>query len=199
MDAAGGGPRGLLPAAVRALGPRPGPAQPGSAARPAKSPLLFLLHRAVAAGGLLLHRPADHRGDDAVPDERPRRPDLVRLSLSADHLDRPVLRRRALGRGRPPRPYPEGQARLDLQPRPRGGHQALPLADDRLVDRRRLGAVFRRRADAGEGPRHPAGPVHGLSLDRHPDGNHLCICRPRPRAGLYLHVPVAAHPGGVDR
>ena len=199
MDAADRRAGGLLPAAVRALGPRAGPAQPGGAARPAASPLLFLLHRAVAAGGLLLHRPADHRGDDAVPDERGRRPDLVRLSLSADHLDRPVLCGRALGRGRPPRPHPEGQARLDLQPPPRGRHQALPVADDRLVDRRRLGAVFRRCADAGEGTRHPAGAVRRLSLDRHPDGDHLCLRRPLPRAGLHLHVPVAAHPGGADR
>ena len=30
------------------------------------------------------------------------------------------------------------------------------LADDRLVDRRRLGALFRRRADAGEGARRPS-------------------------------------------
>ena len=40
-----------------------------------------------------------------------RRPHLVRLSLPADDLDRPVLRRRALGRGRPPRAHAEGQAR----------------------------------------------------------------------------------------
>ena len=58
-------------------------------------------------------------------------------------LDRSVLCRRALGRGRPSRPHPEGQARLDLQACARGRHQTFPVADDRLVDRRRLGAVFR--------------------------------------------------------
>ena len=41
----------------------------------------------------------------AVPDERGRRPRLVRLSLPADGLDRPVLRRRAPDRGRPPRAH----------------------------------------------------------------------------------------------
>ena len=34
--------------------------------------------------------------------------------------------------------------------------QALHLADDRLVDRRRLGALFRRRADAGEAAASPS-------------------------------------------
>ena len=57
----------------------------------------FFFHRTVAAGGLLLHRPADHRGDGAVPDERGRGTDLVRISLPANHLDRPVLRRRSGG------------------------------------------------------------------------------------------------------
>ena len=34
------------------------------------------------------------------------------------------------------------------------GREAFPLADGGVVDRRRLGALFRRRADAGEGSRH---------------------------------------------
>ena len=52
----------------------------------------------------------------------------------------------------------EGDRREHMQ-RDRGGwtaervararRQAFPLADDRVVDRRRLGALFRRRADAG--------------------------------------------------
>ena len=41
----------------------------------------------------------DHRRHGAVPDERRRRPDLVRLSLSADRLDRSVLCGRALIEG----------------------------------------------------------------------------------------------------
>ncbi len=47
-----------------------------------------------------------------------------------------------------------------------GRHQAFHLADDRLVDRRRLGSVLRRRADAREGSRDASGAVHRLSLDR---------------------------------
>ena len=39
---------------------------------------------------------------------------------------------------------------LDAQARRGDRAQAFDLADDRLVDRRRLGALFRRRADAGE-------------------------------------------------
>ena len=46
---------------------------------------------------------------DAVPDERGRRPHLVRLSLPADGLDRSVLCRRALDRGRPPRAHAQGR------------------------------------------------------------------------------------------
>src|ERR1043166_699977 len=88
-------PRRLLPAAVRALESRTGSTRPGGAGRPSQQPLLFLLHRVVAAGGLLLYRAPDPRRADAVSDECAGRPHLVRLSLSANRLDRPVLRRRA--------------------------------------------------------------------------------------------------------
>ena len=44
----------------------------------------------------------------------------------------------------------------------RKGAQAFPLADGRVVDRRRLGSLFRRRADAGEGPRDRPGAAHRL-------------------------------------
>ena len=77
--------------------------------------------------------------------------------------------------------------------------QALPVADGRLVDRRRLGALFRRRADAGEGASDLPGAVRRLCLDRHPHLHDLRARRPHARAGLPLHVPVAAHPGGADR
>ena len=107
MGADGVLPRRLLHPALRALGSRPERAEPGGADRFPEPALLFLLHRAVAAGGLLLHRPPDHRRDGAVPDERDRRPHLVRLSLPADGVDRPVLRGRALHRGRPPRAHEE--------------------------------------------------------------------------------------------
>ena len=65
--------------------------------------LLFLLHRDLAAGNLLRHRPADPRRDGAVPDERGRRTGVVRLSVSADGVDRPVPGHRALDRRRPAR------------------------------------------------------------------------------------------------
>ena len=120
----------------------------------AEPALLFLLHRDLAAGSLLPHRPAGHRRAGAVPDERRRRPRLVRLSLPADGVDRPVLCRRAPDRGRPPRAHAARRgSRWTLETRRASGAEALPLADDRLVDRRRLGALFRRRADAGARPR----------------------------------------------
>ena len=102
----------------------------------------------------------------------------------------------------------EGDRREHLQ-RDQGGwtaervararRQALPLADGRVVDRRRLGALFRRRADAGARSRDLARAVRRLSVDRHPDLHDLYARRPHARAGLPLHVPVAAHPGGADR
>src|SRR5436309_2212637 len=99
MGADGVLPRCILPAAVRALEPRAGRARSGGAGRSPQQSLLFLLDRAVAAGGLLLYRAADPRRPDAVPDERARRPDLVRLPLPANRVDRPVLRRRTPDRG----------------------------------------------------------------------------------------------------
>src|SRR6201984_12245 len=92
-------PRRLLFPALRALEPRAWGARPGGADRFPESAVLFLLHRAVAAGGLLLHRPSDPRRRCPVPDELGRRPHLVRLSLSANGLDRPVLCGRAPDRG----------------------------------------------------------------------------------------------------
>ena len=59
-----------ITSAVRALGPRAERARPGRADRFSELALLLLLHRDLAAGDLLPHRPADHCGDDAVPDER---------------------------------------------------------------------------------------------------------------------------------
>ena len=161
--------RHLLPAAVRALGPRAERARPGGADRFPEPPLLFLLHRDLAAGSLLPHRPADPRGDGAVPDERGRRPRLVRLSLPADGVDRPVPGHRALGRRRPPRASCSATSGPWTAERlARSGAQAFPLADGGVVDRRRLGALFRRRADAGEGSRDLPGAARRLCLDRHP-------------------------------
>src|ERR1700744_4536322 len=103
MGADGVLPGRLLPAALRSLESWTGRARSGCADRFPQPPLLLLLHRAVAAGGLLLHRALDPRGLRAVPDERAGRTDLVRLSLPADRLDRPVLCGRALGGRRSPR------------------------------------------------------------------------------------------------
>ena len=54
---------------------------------------------------------------------------------------------------------------------------SIPLADDRMVDRRRLGAVFFRCPDAGAGPRDISGAVHRLSVDRDPDDDDLYFRR----------------------
>ena len=77
--------------------------------------------------------------------------------------------------------------------------QACRLAADRLVDRRRLGALLRRCADAGEAAGDADGAVHRLCLDRDPDLHHLCARRHHARAGLPLYVPLAAHPGRAHR
>ena len=199
MGGAGHHPRRLLPAAVRALGPRPQRAAPGGADRLPDPALLLLLHRDLAAGSLLPHRPAHPGGHGAVPDERGRRPHLVRLSLPADGVDRPVPRHRALRRRRPPRAHaarPQALVGGDLGAQ---GRQAFPLADGGVVDRRRLGALFRRRADAGEGSRHRPGAARRLRLHRHSHLHDLRARRPHARAGLPLYVPVAAHPGRAHR
>ena len=198
-----GGPvrhaRHLLSAAVRALGSRPQRTGPGRAGRSCEQPLLLLLRRDLAAGGLLLHRSPRDRGDDSVPVERGRRPCLVRISLSADGVDRSVPDHRALDRGRPPRASSARSRTVEC-----GAHRALraqafPLADGGVVDRRRLGALFRRCAVAGSRPRDIPRAVRRLCLDRHSDADDLHARRPPARAGLPLHVPMAAHPGGAHR
>jgi hypothetical protein len=77
--------------------------------------------------------------------------------------------------------------------------QARHLVDDCMVDRRGVGAVFRGRAD-------PL--VKELATFEAPTIAYIWIgiltfttLRPRrtyARAGMRLHVPVAAHPGGID-
>src|SRR3954449_2241186 len=108
------GPDGLLPRrlllpAVRALEPRTRRSQPSGADRSSQQSLLFLLHRAVAAGGLLLHRPADRRRGGTIPDELDRRPHLGGLSLSAAGSAPPVLSCSGPQWGRPSRADEEGQ------------------------------------------------------------------------------------------
>src|SRR5260370_19996986 len=92
-------PRRLLPAAVRAVESRSRRAGPGSAGLSAEQPVLFLLHRAVAAGSLLLYRVVDRCRHHAIPDELDWRPHLVRISVPPDRVDGPVLCGRAPDRG----------------------------------------------------------------------------------------------------
>ncbi len=190
--------RHLLPAALRALGPRAERSLAGGAGRPRQWALLLLLHRDLAAGDLLRHRSPDPRRAGAVPDERGGRAHLVRLSVPADRVDRPVPGHRAPGRGRPAPAPREAQERLQGPARLRGRGQALPLADGGVVDRRRLGALLRRRADPDHAAPQGRGADGRLSLDRHSHLHHLCARWPPARAGMHLYVPLAAHPGGAD-
>ena len=103
----------------------PNAPEPGGAGRFSEPALLLLLHRDLAAGNLLPHRSPHHRRDGAVPDERGRRPRLVRLSLSADGVDRPVPDRRALVRGRPPRAHAARPAAVDRSSGSRGPRSSI--------------------------------------------------------------------------
>ncbi len=125
----------------------------------------------------------------------------MRISLSADGVDGPVLRRRALGRGRPARADAKRRgARHQEAAAVRRNHaEAFDLADDRVVDRWRLGALFQRCADPGAAAGHVPGADAGLYLDRNLDGDDLPSGRVHARTGVRLHVSVAAHSGGADR
>ena len=117
-------PRPLLFPALRSLGPWTQRAAPGGAGRFRPFALLLLLHRAVAAGGLLFHRPVDPRLAGAVPLQRVVRPRMVRLFLPADGVDRPLLHCRALGRRRPPRPHQARRRAMDRRQDPQARRQA---------------------------------------------------------------------------
>ena len=107
----------------------------------------------------------------------------VERRIEGDRRDADEARRRAVDR------------RQDHE----AGRQARDLAPDRARDRRRGDALFRRRADAHERVLHPQGAGRRLHLGGHPDLHDLRARRPHARAGVPLHVPVAAHPGGADR
>ncbi len=72
------------------------------------------------------------------------------------------------------------------------------LVVDRGWHRRGLGVLFHRCADTGARSGHPAGAPDGLRHDRASYRHHLCLWRLPARAGLHLHVPLAAHSGGDD-
>ena len=131
----------------------------------------------------------------AVPRHLDRRARVVRLYLSADGVDRSDDRGRALLAGRPQPAAPARQGAVVVRDAVAQGRHASHLAPDRDRDRRRLGVLFRRRADACPPARDFRGADHRLSLRRHFHRHHLCARRPRPRAGLHLYVPLAAHPG----
>ena len=63
----------------------------------------------------------------------------------------------------------------------------------------RLRLLFPRRADACRRAPRRHGAGHRLSLPRHLHAHDLRARRHRPRAGLHLHVPLAAHPGRHGR
>ena len=157
--------------------------------------LLLLLPRDLAAGVLLHHRPAGARRARSVPGHLHRRPRLVRLYLPADGVDRSDDRGRALLAGRPQSAPQARQGALVLRDALAQERHASHLAPDRHRHRRRLGLLFRRRADASSAARQLRRAAPRLSLHRHLHRHHLCAWRHRPRAGLRLYVPLAAHSG----
>ena len=84
------------------------------------------------------------------PVERAVRPRLVRLFLLSDGLDRFVHVGRTARRGRPTRPHEARRGAVGRRARsPKRVAKHRDLGADRVVDGRRLGALFRRCADAG--------------------------------------------------
>ena len=177
----------------------PDAARPGGAGRPGQPALLLLLHRDLAARVLLRRRPADHGGARPVPLHLGAGPGLVRLRLPADGLDRPLHPHRALGRGRPQRPRPALERALVAA---QGAAAADQVGDLAASSRSRPAAPgcstspTRRRccATSSRCRRHPVAYVTIARPDRH----HLRLRRLLARAGLHLHLPLAAHPGGDD-
>ena len=90
---------------------------------------------------------------------------------------------------------PPRQGALVVREHVAQGRHASDLASHRRRHRRRLGLLFRRRADAGEAAPDLPGAARRLSLHRPLHRDHLRAWRHRPRAGLHLYVPLAAHPG----
>ena len=94
-------------------------------------------------------------------------------------------------------------ARVRLWNAPWTGDQDPParrqvdgLAPHRRRHRRRLGLLLRRRADAAASSSLTfSAPAAAYVSIAHPDRHHLHLRRLHARAGLHLHVPLAAHPG----
>jgi polyferredoxin len=81
---------------------------------------------------------------------------------------------------------------------PAAADQVDALAPDRARHRRGLGLLLHRRADAPARSPHLRRPSGRLHDHRDPDRHDLPLRRLRARAGLHLHVPLAAHPGRDD-
>ena len=77
--------------------------------------------------------------------------------------------------------------------------QARCVAADRVPHRRRLDHVFPRRAHRDRRVLHRPGRARHLFLRPPVHGHDLPARRHGPRAGLHLHVPMAAHPGCPGR
>ncbi len=195
MGGHGGDARHLLPLALAALGSRAEPAEPGLSPRFRASAALPLRRRDLGPGALFHHRPLDPQCACAVSRHRGGGPRLVRLHLSADRLDRSDdCGGTLLARG-PQRADASGQGALDIREDLEDQRHASELDSRRRGDRRRLRLLLPRRAD-------PCPRIHQfrcagdrLSVSRHLHRHDLCARRSRPRTGLYLYVPLAAHPG----
>ena len=189
-------PHHLLCNALAALGPRrlrPASGGAGQSRRPA---VLFLLHRDMAAGVLFRRRPAGDGRHRPVPHHLDGGPGVVRLYLSADRVDRSVPGHRALCRGRPQRPHQARCRPLELSQDRLAQHQDRHLAADRHGDGRRLDLLFRRCANPCLQLLHPERGAGCLFHRRRAHRHHLHLRRLHARAGVHLHVPVAAHPVG---
>ena len=188
-------PDDLLRRAVAALGSRALCAGPGDPGRSGPPPLLHVCDRDLAPGVLLRRRTADHGRYRTVPGDQRRGARLVRLCLPADRLDRPVPACRPLHRRGSQRPTAPAQGTVD---RRQGGPppaQVVDLSRHLVLDWRRLDHVLRRRTDPGARILDRPGRPGGLWLGRGADLHHLLARRLHARAGVHLHVPLAAHPG----
>ena len=125
---------------------------------------------------------------------------LVRLRLPADGVDR-SHDRWSSGSGRATATPASGSTRSAGAPVKifKKGMTHMSWLAIGAGYRRRLHLLLPRRADAGRRAPRRHGARHRLSLPRHLHAHHLPARRHRPRAGLHLHVPVAAHPGRHGR
>ena len=189
--------RHLLFAAVGALGPRARRTEPGGAGRSRQQRFYFFFieiwpQEVYYFTGLLIMAAVALFLVNALFGRL-----VVRLACPQTVWTDLYIADRALDRGRSQRPHPRLRRRaLDARASSaQARRQAYRLADDRGGDRRRLGFLFRRRADAGHNcdgqapfaayaasPSSPSRPMRWAA---------------DARAGLHLYVPLAAHPGGA--